>query len=337
MNKKILGGVLLALVFLSSLGVCEGAKAETITIVDGMNRSVDVPCPPERIVSTTASASEFICIFGGMDNIVGRDKYSTFPPDLEEKPVVGSYSKTTNVELVLDLDPDVVISDTSMLPETIEQIESTGVPVVIVGMNCQLDSLMYNIRVIGEMMDDEETAEELNEFIQEYADIIQERTEDLDEDEKPLVYHECREYKSNAAGTPKDDHIIFAGGINIAHDEPVERPIVSGEWVLEKNPDIIVTRVSGTNPATEEVLKEKRDEILSRPGLKETNAVLNGKVYVYHPFLRRGPRLPGYLLYFAKWFHPDLFEDIDPAAVEDELLQRFYGMSMEGTWAYPST
>ncbi len=244
MNKKILGGVLLVLMLLSSLGVCENRKTEKITIVDGMNRSVEVSCPPERIVSTTASALEFVCIFGGMDNIVGRDKYSTFPHGLEEKPVVGSYSKTTNVEMVLDLDPDVVISDTSMLPETIEQIEDAGVPVGIVGMNCQLDPLMYNIRVIGEMMDDQETAEELNEFIQEYVDIIRERIEDLDEDEKPLVYHECREYKSNAAGTPKDEHITFAGGINIAHDEPVERPIVSADFFLENKTDIIVTRVS---------------------------------------------------------------------------------------------
>ncbi|HOI70234.1 MAG TPA: ABC transporter substrate-binding protein [Methanothrix sp.] len=335
MNVKFSGFVLISLMLLSCLGIVEGAEAETITIFDGMNRSVEVPCPPERIVSTTASASELISIFGGMDNIVGRDEYSTFPPVLEEKPVVGSYSKTTNVELALDLDPDVVISDTSMLPETIEQIEDAGVPVVIVGMNCELDSIIYNIRVIGEMMDDQEKAEELTGFIQGYVDLIQERTRDLDEDEKPLVYHECREYKSNAAGTPKDEHINLAGGINIAHDESVERPIVSAEWVLENDPEIIVTRVSGTDPATEEMLKAKRDEILSRPGLKETSAVQNGEVYVYHPFLRRGPRLVGYLLYMGKWFHPDLFEDVDPAAVEKEMLEKFYGMEMEGTWAYP--
>lgn len=77
MNVKFSGFVLISLMLLSCLGIVEGAEAETITIVDGMNRSVEVPCPPERIVSTTASASELISIFGGMDNIVGRDEYST--------------------------------------------------------------------------------------------------------------------------------------------------------------------------------------------------------------------------------------------------------------------
>ena len=37
----------------------------------------------------------------------------------------------------------------------------------------------------------------------------------------------------------------------------------------------------------------------------------------------------------GKWFHPELFEDIDLAAVEDEMLQKFYGAEIEGAWAYP--
>ena len=332
---KILGNVLIAFMLLSCLGACEVAMAETITIVDGLNRSVEVPCPPERIVSTTASASELVCIFGGMDNIVGRDEYSTFPPGLVEKTVVGTYTKTINVELVLELDPDLVITSTSMVPEMIQQIEDGGVPVLALDSNCQMDLVIHNIQLMGDLMDDPKRSEELVSFIQEYVDLIQERTGELDEDEKPLVYHECREYKSNAVGSPKDEHIILAGGINIAHDEPIARPVVSAEWVLENDPDIIVAKVSDTSPATEEALQEKRDEILSRPGLKETSAVQNGEVYVYHSYLRRGPRLVGFLLYMAKWFHPDLFEDIDPSAVENELVQKFYGVDVEGPLAYP--
>lgn len=336
MKKNILGGLLLILLLLCTTGLCDVTKADTISVIDGADRSVNVPCPPERIVSTAASASELICILNGKDSIVGRDKYSTFPPVLEDIPVVGSYSKTINVELVLDQNPDLVIADTSILPVTIEQIETAGVPVLIVGRNCQIEPVIYNIRLIGQIMDDEETAEELIEFMEGYLDLIEERTKDLKDEEKPLVYHECREYKSNANGTPKDQHIIFAGGINIAHEDEVERPIVSGEWVLERNPEIIISKVSSSAPATEEVLKEKRDELLSRPGLVETEAVLNGDVYVYHTFLRRGPRLPGYLLCFAKWFHPELFEDVDPMEMERELLDRFYDLELEGTWAYPT-
>jgi iron complex transport system substrate-binding protein len=89
------------------------------------------------------------------------------------------------------------------------------------------------------------------------------------------------------------------------------------------------------SPATVEKLIEKRDEIMSRPELRDTTSVRNGRVYISHLSLRRGPRLVGYILHLAKWFHPDLFDDIDPVAVEKDILRKFYGLDLEGTWAYP--
>ncbi|MDD3710966.1 MAG: ABC transporter substrate-binding protein, partial [Methanothrix sp.] len=100
-------------------------------------------------------------------------------------------------------------------------------------------------------------------------------------------------------------------------------------------PDIIISQISSLVLPTEEALRDKRDEILSRPELKKTDAVRKQKVYVSHLSLRRGPRLVGYLLYLARWFHPELFMDIDPAAVEREMLRKFYGINLEGSWAYP--
>jgi len=40
-------------------------------------------------------------------------------------------------------------------------------------------------------------------------------------------------------------------------------------------------------------------------------------------------------LYLAKWFHPDLFKDIDPEAVHRELLQKFFGLEPDGVYVYP--
>jgi iron complex transport system substrate-binding protein len=48
-----------------------------------------------------------------------------------------------------------------------------------------------------------------------------------------------------------------------------------------------------------------------------------------------GIRYPVGLLYWAKWFHPSLFEDIDPAAVHAQLIQQFFGVTLEGVHAYP--
>jgi len=41
----------------------------------------------------------------------------------------------------------------------------------------------------------------------------------------------------------------------------------------------------------------------------------------------------------AKWFHPDLFEDLDPKAIHQEYLTRFQGLDYDldehGVFVYP--
>ena len=295
------------------------------------------PSPPGRIVSLTPIASELICIFGCIDRIVGRDDHSTFPPALGEKPAVGSgVYRTISAKRVLDLDPDIVVTGRRVPQEEFEKIGSAGIPVVVIGTGCELEALITNILTLGKRMAAEKKAGELVDFLERYANLIRDRTGDLNIEGKPRVYNECafRRYITKTC-TTADEVISIAGGTNIAPDEDLGRLEVSGEWVIRSNPDVILSQVSSTSPATEETLLAKRDEVLERPELKETNAVRNGRVYISHLSIRRGPRMVGYLLYLAKWFHPELFEDIDPAAVEKDMLQKFYGLDLEGVWAYP--
>jgi len=77
-----------------------------------------------------------------------------------------------------------------------------------------------------------------------------------------------------------------------------------------------------------------RDEILSRPALGESKAVEEGNVYVIKNTVLVARRPIG-LLYLAKWFHPSLFEDIDPAAIHTQMIQKFFGADLEGVFAYP--
>ena len=295
------------------------------------------PSPPGRIVSLTPIASELICIFGCIDRIVGRDDHSTFPPALGEKPAVGSgVYRTISAKRVLDLDPDIVVTGRRVPQEEFEKIGSAGIPVVVIGTGCELEALITNILTLGKRMAAEKKAGELVDFLERYANLIRDRTGDLNIEGKPRVYNECafRRYITKTC-TTADEVISIAGGTNIAPDEDLGRLEVSGEWVIRSNPDVILSQVSSTSPATVEMLLSKRDEVLERPELKGTNAVRNGRVYISHLSIRRGPRMVGYLLYLAKWFHPELFQDIDPAAVEKDMLQKFYGLNLEGAWAYP--
>ncbi|HEC35678.1 MAG TPA: ABC transporter substrate-binding protein, partial [Anaerolineae bacterium] len=61
-----------------------------LTIIDGAGRVLTIPKTPQRIVSIASAATETLFAIGCGDEIVGRDRYSDYPPEVQEKPSVGS-------------------------------------------------------------------------------------------------------------------------------------------------------------------------------------------------------------------------------------------------------
>jgi iron complex transport system substrate-binding protein len=320
---------------LVSAGAAVASSQECVTIVDYTGKSVEVSSPVETVISLSSYASEILCALDGEDKIIGRDSYSTYPPDLEDVPIVGQSSYSPSVELILELDPDVVIADTMLSDDNREKIESGGVPVIVIRSG-DPERTMAIIKDLGTILDKNERADELVAFIDRYHTLVEERTADLDEEDKPIVLGEwASPWNTATPGTGFGDKIAAAGGINIAADEtPGSYVVVSSEWVAERNPAVIIFQKSGKNNTLED-LEETRDEILSRPGLSDVDAVKDGRVYVVTSGIMGGAPSIISDLYFAKWFHPDLFGDIDPEEVHEELIREFFGLGLEGAYVYP--
>ena len=322
------------LAVLSQMGMA-AASSETVTIVDYTGRSVEVPSPVETMISLSSYASEILCALGGVDKIVGRDSYSTYPPSLDDLPIVGQSSYSPSIELILELDPDLVIADTMLTDDNREKIESGGVPVMVIRSG-DPERTMAIIRDLGTVLDRNERAEELVAFIDRYHSIVEERTAGLEEEDKPVVLGEwASPWNAATPGTGFGDKIAAAGGVSIAADEtPGSYMVVSSEWVAERNPDVIIFQKSGKNH-TLEGLEETRNGILSRSGLADVKAVKDGRVYVVTSGVMGGAPSIISDLYFAKWFHPDLFEDIDPEKVHEELVRKFFDLELEGVYVFP--
>ncbi len=51
------------------------------------------------------------------------------------------------------------------------------------------------------------------------------------------------------------------------------------------------------------------------------------------------PRVPITIAYMAKWFYPDLFDDLDPQALHQEYIDDFCGINYDvaehGVFIYP--
>lgn len=80
----------------------------------------------------------------------------------------------------------------------------------------------------------------------------------------------------------------------------------------------------------EDALKNQWREITGRPILKDTAAIKSGKVFVLSRRAVSGPQTVIGLVYVAKWLHPQLFRDMDPEAVQREMIEKYYQLSYAG-------
>lgn len=315
--------------------------AEKVNVVDFTGRSVSVEAPVHRVVSLGTGVAGYIYALDGGQSLVGRDSYSYFPSDLDKIAIAGKSSYSPDLELIVMLQPDLVIADSMLSEEDRKEIEDAGIPVLIewVGDPAKMIKVMSDV---GLIMGKEERAQELIAVIKKYQDLIQERTEGLKEEEKPKIFFEWTEtpYSTGTKGSSFDTLISLTGGVNIAEDlgnSTHSYITVSPEWVVDVDPDVIIQTKSKDKPYSETDLKGFRDAILARPELQEAKAIKTGRVYIISGEIMYGMRSIITELYMAKWFHPGLFEDVDPETVHRDLIKKFYDIELEaGTYIYPT-
>jgi iron complex transport system substrate-binding protein len=313
------------------------AEPQTVTIVDGTGKYVDITLPVERIISIAEGrSSELICAFGDVAKIVGRDGLSTFPSYLSQIEEVASSSYNPNVELLLEKKPDVVIAGSmlNLVPGVRDKIEAAGVPVIIDSPG-NPDRLIPFISNLGIILDKKDKAEEIVEYIDQYCQLVQKRTRGVEAENKPSVFFEWRGIPYNSCSAEGLFHqtLVAAGAVNIAAGEPIDYPKVNAEWVFMRNPDVIISQHT-TAEMTLEEMASNREAVMARPGLNQVKAVQDDRVYIINYAIMAGARYHVGLLAFARWCHPDLFCDLDVAAIHRETVEKFFG---EEEWSRINT
>ena len=308
-------------------------KEKELTIIDSADGIVTVKKLIKRIVCGSYQPTEVIRALSEKDKIVGiysSSKKSEFFQEFSEIPSIGS-SSSPDYEKILELQPDVVFITKFWKGwvDVTDTFESLGIKVVCFDF-LDPETFVDEVRKTGYILDKKDRAEELIDFsYQEFMGTIEERVKELSVEDKPKVYYEYAPYYALAGGAAWHRHIVMAGGINIFANEPGRALKVDPEAVIERNPDIIVrlsSRGGGYNKGDTTEHKAIRDEIMNRPELQNVNAVKTGRVYIAggDMVFTGSPRHFAAIGYLAKWFHPTLFEDLDPKAIHQEYLTRFH-------------
>ena len=333
-------------------------KEKELTVIDSVDRIVTVKKPVDRVVASWRGILELTrTVKLEKDRIVGvgswcqKVDYKIFFSEYQDKPVVS----TRDPESILKLDPDIVFMLSLSDPDPYrKKLESAGVTVFgalggALGGDAGEEAIKF-----GYIFDKEKEAEEFRDWYEGSSStisLIKERVEKIPEEDKPKVYFEYYTKKYNTA-SERNARIHLAGGKSIFPDVQGGVIPVNPEAVVALNPDFIVQGCGcggydggyALDVGDTSKLEEKRDEIMSRSELQIVTAVREKQVYVLSGhFMYGGPSAGcrGFLgtIYMAKWFHPELFEDLDPQAIHQEYLERFQGLDIDldekGVFVYP--
>ena len=316
--------------------------SRSISVKDSLGHYVIVPSPPKRIVVCNSYVAEVICALREEGKVVGAPKDVYTMPLLNHKLLgvedVGAIF-TPSAEKIIALRPDIVFGWTTQNSEVTVKIQRSGIPVLLLDCS-KMNRLAEDITVIGQILRQEERAGKLVDFINKNIALVVSRVGGLPAQQKPSVYWEGMSDYSTCSADSSDGGVLeLAAARNVAADFRIPWPKVTPEWVLAKNPEIIIkcpgtAKVPSGYGQTDDAMQKQREDIMSRPGWQRIDAVKNGKVYVLSGRSIAGPQAVIGLLYTAKWLHPELFQDVAPSAVHGAMLKEFYGLEYKGAWAY---
>ena len=312
----------------------------TRTIEDSLG-TITVPWEAQRIATTAPAQTTAVLLLGGVDKLVAiedstgknawiQSKY----PQLADLPVVFS-NNTTNVEELLNAEPDLVAYASRYGEDTRKQLEELGIA-CIGGVAVEDEDFLNRVRDnqvhYGEAIGGAQM-ESATSYGTEFDNIragIEAKTKDLPKDKKPTVVQlsgNGEALQANNGSAIGQQLITMAGGVNAAEGAtgeskgPSGQTAIESEQLLEWDPSILLV----DSP-------EIRTMIQSDQAFSELQAVKSNKIFVIPrgamAWAYNGPEEYLAMQFFAKAIQPELFADIDMETAARSFYSTYFGFEL---------
>lgn len=258
-------------------GLVGAVRAEPVSVVDFIGRTVTLPAPAQRIVALAPHIVENLYSAGAGERLVGVVSYSNFPEAARSLPLVGSFN-AFSLEQIVAARPDLILMwGSGNGAGALEKLERLGIPVYVSELR-QLADIPASIRLLGELAGTRASAgAEAARLEQGFAALARRHHSATPVSVFYQIWHEPLQ-------TINGEHLIsqvisLCGGRNVFADVATLAPRINLESVLARNPDAIVA--GGMGDAHPEWLEDWR----RYPGLR----ALQGGLLVVDPDLIQRP------------------------------------------------
>ena len=268
-----------------------------VTITDSFGKEVTLEQEPKRIVSVAPNVTEMVYALGDEDKLVGRTDYCDYPAEVSEIESIGTLM-TPDIEKIISLEPDLVITSTHFDDENGAKLEEAGIPVIGLYEEFEVEGVYTMLNTLGIALNKQEEAAALVNEMKTTIQDVQTKVADL---EAPTVYYVVGYGEYGDYSAPENTFvgqlIKLAGGNNIVP--------ASDSWsytleaLLEADPEMIIVR-SGD-----------KEGFMAAEGYNHLTAVKEGHVYEIDGNLldRQSNRNAEGVLTLAKIMHPEAFNE----------------------------
>lgn len=273
MKKIIRNSFYLALLIISMF-IISCAKKNDENAKKGENKKYN------RIVVLDPATVEMIYMLGAEDKIVGvanLERSKVWPEEKVAKlESVGTFIKPS-LERIITLKPDLVIMSALTDDNLNNGLKSNNIEVKRVQAN-SIEEIFTNFMEVAKMLGKENEA---NKIIAEKRAKLEEIKKMAAINKKGLFVMSASPLMVFGNDNLPNDIMKLLNIKNIAENQKGRNPIVTPEFIMKENPDIIITLLP--NPA---------QIVATNPQLKNVNAIKNNKFIVVNSsqILRGSPR-----------------------------------------------